>query len=100
MDELLERRKNVKNNFLLLSELNQFTNHIIPVIGCSPDFQHKEESFIVKISKDQTLKIAKRFRQRAVFFIYDNNLKILECSTQSNFPLGKFSDRVITKPVA
>ena len=61
MDELLERRKNVKNNFLLLSELNQFTNHIIPMIGCSPDIQHKEESFIVKISKDQTLKIAKRF---------------------------------------
>ncbi len=97
MDQLLDKNENLKNNIYLYDEIKKFTNLIIPVIGCSPDFDHKEDSFLSDTSLTESVTLGNKFNQRAVFYVKRNELSIIDCCTLKELFIGKFNDRVIFK---
>lgn len=94
MDVLLLLEENLQRNKNLFHTLSNLTKDIIPIVGSSPDYLHQEASYLVNITLRQALNIGKNYKQRAVFWIEQNNLQIVECETAQKFTIGKFSERI------
>ena len=97
MDKIQSKDTNIQNNILLYDEIRKLTNSIIPVTGCSPNFDHKEDSFLSNISITESVNLGKKFNQRAVFIVNQNELSIKDCNTLEEISIGQFKDRIIFK---
>ena len=95
MDEKLSQEENLWRNKKLLSKFGD--NIFFPLSGCSPDFSHQEQSFALKCSLEEGLEIGKEYNQRAIFYVKNDNLELLECKTPISHQLGKFSERLFLR---
>lgn len=68
--------------------------------GCSIDLKHRELSFAVaNMTLDQTLGIARDYRQNAIYETRNNRLYLHACliTYQPKVNLGSFTDRIVTE---
>ena len=69
----------------------------LSINGCSLDLKHQEKGFGFLGSLAEAEKIGTEFNQRAIYYISNDNLGLIDCNTSEYFNLGKFEDRVYTK---
>lgn len=92
MDLKLSDQENNFRNENLLKTLGQ--NAFLKLSGSSPDQSHQEASYAFISDLPKAIRIGKEFQQRAIFYIKDGNLKLIECSTGQTQELGKFIERL------
>lgn len=95
MDKLLTKKDNMNRNKKLVENLQKYGKKLVIVIGSSPDRTHQEESYLIEISLNQALEQGRIFEQRAIFWVQDDKLLIVECKTETNISSGNFSKRLI-----
>ena len=94
MDEALSIAENQKRNLLLLNTLCKLKKTITPITGTSRDQSHQEPSFVVSCSQEEATKLGKEFQQRAFFWVSNDQLGIIDCTTGMAYPAGLFSERI------
>ena len=92
MDLKLSDQENNFRNENLLKTLGQ--NAFLKLYGSSPDQSHQEASYAFISDLPKAIRIGKQFQQRAIFYIKDGNLKLIECSSGQTQELGKFIERI------
>jgi hypothetical protein len=94
MDHLLSLDENKMRNLRLFRTLCNLGKSITPIIGSSPDHSHQEPSFVVYCSQGEAKKIGKEFQQKAFFWVCNDQLNIIDCTTGMIYPAGLFSERI------
>ena len=94
MDIRLDEFENNKRNKKLRKDLLQSDFIHCEIIGCSEDHTHQELSFVVKCDLNQAIQMGNKFDQRAIFWVEDNKLQIVDCKTLKVFELGSFKRRL------
>lgn len=69
------------------------------VIGGSHDFVHAEPSYAIETSLDAGIEIGIRFRQKAVFWINNGNLYLVDCSSHERILMGEWTMRVLAAAI-
>ena len=94
MDQSLGNDLNKKRNLELFQILGDRGKTFARVTGSSPDHSHQEPSFLVHCSRQDALELGTTFRQRAIFWVNDDQLEIIECSTGISHSAGSFRNRI------
>ena len=97
MDQILSQEENTKRNRHLLDILKSQGHYRGTIIGSSEDFTHQEPSLIAEAPKAQAIKLGLEFDQRAIFWVSNDQLEIIECSTEIERSSGSFRKRMIKK---
>ena len=94
MDIRLDELENKERNEILRKDLllSDFIHR--EIIGCSEDHTHQELSFVVKCKLKQAIQIGNKFEQRAIFWVEENKLQIVDCKTLKSYDLGSFKRRL------
>ena len=95
MDQPFSRELNNANTEKLWRRLGN--RAFLFINGCSLDLKHQEKGFGFLGSLAEAEKIGTEFNQRAIYYIRNDNLGLIDCNTSECFNLGKFEDRVYTK---
>jgi len=94
MDQILSVSENKQRNTSLKKMITQSGAVCLPITGASQDLSHQEPGFLTNSSKEQVLKWARNFNQRAVFQIYRDQLSIIPCREDAEIvELGSFKKR-------
>ena len=93
MDMRLDEFKNNERNEILRKDLLQSNLIHREIIGCSEDHTHQELSFVVKCNLKQAIQMGNKFEQRAIFWVEENKLQIVDCKTLKSYDLGSFKKR-------
>lgn len=93
MDMRLDEFKNNERNEILRKDLLQSNLIHREIIGCSEDHTHQELSFVVKCKLKQAIQMGNKFEQRAIFWVEENKLQIVDCKTLKSYDLGCFKKR-------
>lgn len=65
------------------------------MIGASRDLSHMEKSWAVFLSREDSLALARRHQQNAIYYVAENQLELLPCLMQATpAQMGAFSERV------
>lgn len=92
MDKKLSEAENSNRQQMLLDRIgNKF---FFQLDGCSLDHTHREQSFALTCSRKEALEIGKEFGQRAVFYVTNGNLELMDCKNGSKKGMGNFIKRV------
>jgi hypothetical protein len=93
MDQKLTDSENIRRN----QQLAEWAEPkiYIKLIGSSPDRTHQEASFALKCSLKEGIEIGEQFNQRAIFYVRNGNLELVECNSGKNKQLGKFIERLV-----
>lgn len=95
MDHLLPLEENLARNEKLRSLIEQSAYTAMEITGISPDQSHQEPSFLTDANSTKCLQWARKFDQRAIYRVAQDQLEILSCSDSGNtYALGSFSQRV------
>ena len=94
MDMRLDEFKNNERNEILRKDLLQSNFIHREIIGCSEDHTHQELSFVVKCKLKQAIQMGNKFEQRAIFWVEENKLQIVDCKTLKSYDLGSFKKRL------
>lgn len=94
MDMRLDEFKNNERNEILRKDLLQSNLIHREIIGCSEDHTHQELSFVVKCKLKQAIQMGNKFEQRAIFWVEENKLQIVDCKTLKSYDLGSFKKRL------
>ena len=94
MDMRLDEFKNNERNEKLRKDLLQSNLIHREIIGCSEDHTHQELSFVVKGELKQAIQMGNKFEQRAIFWVEENKLQIVDCKTLKSYDLGSFKKRL------
>ena len=94
MDMRLDEFKNNERNEKLRKDLLQSNLIHREIIGCSEDHTHQELSFVVKGELKQAIQMGNKFQQRAIFWVEENKLQIVDCKTLKSYDLGSFKKRL------
>lgn len=92
MDLKLSDYENSLRNEKLLKSID--SNVFLELSGSSPDHSHQEASFAFFSKIQETVDIGKEFQQKAIYYVKDGNLKLVECCTGKIEELGNFNDRL------
>ena len=65
------------------------------IIGQSQDAQHQEPSWAFNVSLAEGKRIAKIFRQDALYQVLDDLLILHDCDSNANQALGDFTSRLL-----
>ena len=95
MDQPFSRELNNANTEKLWRRLGN--RAFLSINGCSQDLKHQEKGFGFLGSLAEAEKIGTEFNQRAIYYISNDNLGLIDCNTSECFNLGKFKDRVYTE---
>ena len=95
MDKLLTKKDKLNRNKKLVENLQKYGKKLVIVIGTSTDRTHQEESYLIEISLNQALEQGRIFEQRAIFWVKDDKLLIIDCKSETNISIGNFSKRLI-----
>jgi hypothetical protein len=68
-----------------------------PLIGCSPDMSHHEDSYAVEISKIHAFEVSKKFNQNAFYWVEKGQLTIVpvKLDGMAEHNIGSFKKRVM-----
>ena len=94
MDICFDELANKERNEILRKDLHQSDLIHREIIGCSEDHTHQELSFVVKCKLKQAIQIGNKFEQRAIFWVEENKLQIVDCKTLKSYDLGSFKRRL------
>ena len=92
MDLKLSDYENSLRNEKLLKSID--SNVFLELSGSSPDHSHQEASFAFMSKIQEAVDIGKEFQQKAIYYVKDGNLKLVECCTGKIEELGNFNDRL------
>ena len=92
MDLKLSDYENSLRNEKLLKSID--SNVFLELSGSSPDHSHQEASFAFFSKIQEAVDIGKEFQQKAIYYVKDGNLKLVECCTGKIEELGNFNDRL------
>ena len=92
MDLKLSDYENSLRNEKLLKSID--SNVFLELSGSSPDHSHQEASFAFVSKIQEAVDIGKEFQQKAIYYVKDGNLKLVECCTGKIEELGNFNDRL------
>lgn len=62
--------------------------------GGSPDMSHSEPGWAIETNLESALEMARKFNQRALWWIEDDELHLVDCSRTTPLHLSRFSDRL------
>ena len=93
MDKKLSDGENRKRN----QELTNWAKEkaFIDLIGSSPDRTHQEQSIGVTFTLKEAIEVGLRFNQRAIFYVKNGNLELVECNSGKSKCLGKLIGRIL-----
>lgn len=63
--------------------------------GSSPDGSHSEPGWAFTTELDTAVEIARSFNQRALWWIDDGQLYLVECLNPALIPIGQLTDRIV-----
>ena len=95
MDQLLSKEENRNRNIQLLHSLEKLGAKTLPIVGCSPDLTHREDSFIVSVSLNTAISVGRKFDQRAVYWVQNENLYLVYCEKETKVMVAEFSSRIL-----
>lgn len=93
MDQKLSIKQNQSRDKELLLKFTK-NNKFSSLIGSSPDYLHQEKSYIIEVSLQEAVQIGNDYNQRAVYYVENENLQLIDCKTREKFSLGNFKDRI------
>lgn len=79
---------------VLHHELEELGLDPFRVTGCSPDLSHREPGWAAVLSKVEAIALGCRHRQLAVWWIRDDELILVDCSTGGETRVARFSERI------
>ena len=94
MDRPATRRENDLADEALRRSLELRQLPYLRVTGCSPDFSHREPGWGARLSKEDAIRLGKRFGQRAIWWVENDELILVMCEDGNETPLGSFQLRV------
>ena len=97
MDEKLSEEVNHLRNERLKNNLKSRNFLALPVLGKSLDGLHEEKSFCVNCTKEEAVSLAESYDQRAIFWIDEDNLEIIDCKLAEVEFLGSFKARILNE---
>ena len=76
---------------------DEFIRNTYPIIGCSPDMSHQEESYAIEAPKNRAYEIAEKFKQNAFFWVEKGQLSIVPVKLKGvdELSIGTFKSRII-----
>lgn len=86
---------NRKADEVLHRELEELGLAPFRATGCSPDLSHREPGWAVVISKVEAIALGRRHRQLAVWWIRNDEMILVDCSTGEEARVARFSERII-----
>ena len=90
--QLSDQENELRNQKLYDKTRNKI---FLNVIGSSPDQSHQEPSFALTCSIKEAIQMGKEFEQRAVFYVREGMLNLIECSSEKCEEMGNFEDRLL-----
>ena len=93
MDVKLPDQENDLRNQKLFDKIRDKV--FLNIVGSSPDRSHQEHSFALTCSIQEAIQIGEEFEQRAVFYVREGMLKLIECSSSKSEEMGSFVDRLL-----
>ena len=94
MDEDTPAGENEEKDADLRRELDLRSLPYFRATGCSPDLRHREPGWAVVASPEDALVLGRKFRQRAIWRIEQDNLIIVDCADGSTEAIASFSSRL------
>ena len=94
MDRPATRRENDLADEALRRSLELRQLPYLRVTGCSPDLSHREPGWGARLSKPEAIRLGKRFGQRAIWWVENDELILVMCEDGLETPLGSFQLRV------
>lgn len=95
LDELVSKESNQKADERLRSEIIRLGLVPIRATGGSPDRSHCEPGWLFATDFDTANEVARSFNQRALWWIEEGQLFLVECTNPALIPIGRFRDRVM-----
>lgn len=96
MDEKLSEKENFIRNQRLSDEIGN--KLFAELTGSSKDFSHQEKSFAIICSMQEAVKLGNDFQQRAIFFVSNGILKLVDCKSGKSQDLGIFEKKLSIDP--
>jgi len=100
-DADLRKYLSTKRQYVVGSEptKNEFIKSTSPIIGCSPDMSHQEESYVIEAPKNRAYEIAEKFKQNAFFWVDKGQLSIVPVKLKGvdELSIGSFKSRIISE---
>ena len=96
MDEKLSEKENFIRNQRLSDEIGN--KLFAELTGSSKDFSHQEKSFAIICSMQEAVKLGNVFQQRAIFFVSNGILKLVDCKSGKSQDLGIFEKKLSIDP--
>lgn len=62
--------------------------------GCSPDLSHREPGWACAMPRQDAIELARRFDQRALWWIEDDRLLLVDCADGAAEAIGSFGSRL------
>ncbi|MEP4079737.1 DUF3293 domain-containing protein [Haloferula sp.] len=93
MDEASSDEENLQADRQLRDHLENKGLAHFRVTGQSPDGSHREPGWAISMIRAEAVELARCFRQRALWWIEDGELLIIDGDSGSSDPIGRFSDR-------
>ncbi len=98
MDHGKSREENQRADEALRRSLELRQLPYIRITGCSPDLSHREPGWGVPMGKEDALKLAKRFNQRAIWWVEGDDLSLVGCSGGGEMRVDSFRSRIRPLP--
>jgi hypothetical protein len=94
MDKILEHNENQKLNADLLEKLNFFKREVMSITGSSLDLKHQEPSYLIEVGVKEGVKMGRSFNQRAIYWVNNDHLYLIDCTTEEKESVGSFSEKI------
>ena len=92
MDQSMTETENKERTGRLLKHIGKLKHGCLT--GSSRNLLHQEKSFSVKVDFDEAINIGNKFEQRAIYYIRNGTLLLVDCSNREFFELGNFEERI------
>ena len=95
MNRTLSEAENQREDEALRRNLELLDLSYFRATGCSPDLSHREPGWAVETTKNDAIHLGRRFEQRAIWWVKNDELILVNCADGEETPVGHFSLRVI-----
>ncbi|MCW1886517.1 DUF3293 domain-containing protein [Luteolibacter flavescens] len=95
MDRLNTTNENLRVDEALRRTLELKARPYFRATGCSPDLAHREPGWGVEMPKADAIALGKRFSQRAIWWIENGELLLVDCSDGEETAVGDFQLRIV-----
>ncbi|WP_372871393.1 DUF3293 domain-containing protein [Shewanella sp.] len=93
--QILTSCQNRLRDRALLRDIESYGVPYRALVGASNDLAHMEKSWAVFLSKADSLALARRYQQNAIYYVIQDQLELLPCVAEATaVSLGSFSKRV------